>query len=114
MLDLLLTNAVIITVDAEHHLYDPGYLGIEGDTIACLGPMEGAQLPPARRTIDMGGNPVLPGLIDGHGHAGHCMTKTLAEHLGGDDWRRWWRAFTICTVTGASGMWRESWPRRSG
>ena len=86
MLDILLTNAVIITVDAEHHLYDPGYLGIEGDTIACLGPMEGAQLPPARRTIDMGGNPVLPGLIDGHGHAGHCMTKTLAEHLDGDGW----------------------------
>ncbi len=86
MLDLLLTNAVIITVDAEHHLYDPGYLGIEGDTIACLGPMEGAQLPPARRTIDMGGNPILPGLIDGHGHAGHCMTKTLAEHLDGDGW----------------------------
>ena len=39
MWDLLLTNGVIITVDGEHHLYDKGYIGVEGDTIAAIGPM---------------------------------------------------------------------------
>jgi len=87
MLDLLLKNGIIITVDSNHTVYERGYIGIQGDTIVCLGPMgDTTELPAARRVIDMKGHPVLPGLIDGHGHAGHCMTKTMAEHLGGDNW----------------------------
>ena len=87
MLDLLLKNGMIITVDSSHTLYERGYLGIQGDTIACLGPMDDTtKLPDAVRVIDLEGKPILPGLIDGHGHAGHCMTKTMAEHVGGDGW----------------------------
>lgn len=86
MLNLLLINGIIITVDPCHTIHDPGYIGVEGDKIACIGKMAGTVLPQARRVIDLKGCPVLPGLIDGHGHAGHCLTKTLAEHLGGDDW----------------------------
>lgn len=87
MLDLLLKNGVIITVDARHTIYERGYVGIEGNQIACLGPMgDTTPLPQAKRVIDLKGHPVLPGLIDGHGHAGHCLTKTMAEHVGGDGW----------------------------
>lgn len=89
MLDLLLKNGVIITVDAGHHIFSRGYLGIEGDTIACLGSLEDTvQLPEAKRIIDLDGTAILPGLIDGHGHAGHCMTKALAEHVGDSRWGR--------------------------
>ncbi|MEG1548471.1 MAG: amidohydrolase family protein [Clostridia bacterium] len=84
MLDMLLANGIIITVDANHTIYERGYVGIEGDRIACLGPMND-NLPPAIKTIDLNGHPVLPGLIDGHGHAGHCLTKVLSEH-NGDVW----------------------------
>lgn len=84
MLDLLIKNAVIITMDSLHRIIDRGYLGISGNTIECIGHM-GEGLPEAARVIDVSGHPILPGLIDGHGHAGHCMTKTIAEHLG-DDW----------------------------
>ena len=71
MLDLLLKNGMIITVDSSHTLYERGYLGIQGDTIACLGPMDDTtELPDAVRVIDLAGKPILPGLIDGHGHAG--------------------------------------------
>jgi len=88
MLDLLLKNAVIITVDKNHTVYDKGYLGIEGNTIACIGAMDAnTVLPQAARVIDMKGHPILPGLIDGHGHGGHCMTKTMAEHMG-DGWEK--------------------------
>ena len=84
MLDLLLKNGIIITVDPEHHIYEHGYLGIEKDKIACIGSMDTDVLPEAKKVIDLEGKPVLPGLVDGHGHAGHGMTKTIAEHT--HDW----------------------------
>lgn len=84
MLDILFKNAVIITMDPSHTVYNRGYLGVIGNTIECIGPMKD-ELPEAAKVIDLHGHPLLPGLIDGHGHAGHCMTKTVAEHLG-DGW----------------------------
>jgi len=91
MYDLLLINACIITVDGAHSLYPDGYLATEGDRIAAIGPMEELEggLPQAKRLIDMSGHAVLPGLVDGHGHAGHCLTKTLGEHLAGNETEFW-------------------------
>ena len=43
MYDLLLTNAVVITVDSAHTLYDRGFVAVKGDRIVALGPMD--QLP---------------------------------------------------------------------
>lgn len=85
MWDLLLTNGVIITVDGEHHIYDKGYIGVEGDTIAAIGPMEELGERSAARVIDCKGHAILPGLVDGHGHGGHCLIRTLGEHLD-DGW----------------------------
>ena len=91
MYDLLMTNACIITVDKDHNIYDKGYIATKGDKIAALGPMEelGGNLPQAKRLIDMKGHAILPGLVDGHGHAGHCLTKTLGEHLSGNETDFW-------------------------
>lgn len=86
MWDLLLTNGVVITVDKEHRIYDKGFVAVEGNSIAAVGPME--SLPPqvqVARQIDCSGHAILPGLVDGHGHGGHCLTRTLGEHLG-DGW----------------------------
>ena len=99
MYDILIKNAVVITVDPEHHVYDRGFVAINGNIIAAIGPMEeldrnllflgetggvsgtmpGFQL--ARREIDAGGKAVMPGLIDGHGHGGHCLIRTLGDQL---------------------------------
>ena len=86
MLDLLLKNGVIITVDREHHIYTHGYIGIQDDRIACLGAMDDTPvLPDAKTVIDLEGKPVLPGLVDGHGHAGHGMTRSICGNSA-DDW----------------------------
>lgn len=82
MFDLLIINGTVITVDEEHKIWQPGFVAVNGNAIAALGPIE--QLPAgvhAKRIIDAAGHAVLPGLIDSHGHAGHCLTKTLGEHL---------------------------------
>ncbi len=86
MFDLLIKNGTLITVDPDHRVYQPGFVAVSGNSIAAIGPM--SDLPAdasAARTIDASGHAVLPGLIDSHGHAGHCLTKTLGEHLG-DEW----------------------------
>lgn len=89
MKDILLKNAVIITMNPQREIIDRGYIYIKGDTIADIGRMHGSvDLPRARKEIDLEGKPLLPGLIDGHGHAGHCLTKTLGEHLGDEKWGR--------------------------
>lgn len=86
MYDILLTDAMVIPVDPEHHIWEKGYIAITGDRIAALGPMEelGGELPQARQRISLKGHVLLPGLVDGHGHAGHCLIKTLGEHR--EDW----------------------------
>lgn len=83
MLDILLIHGTVITVDRDHHVYEDGYVAIEGDAIQSVGDMrELSSLPMAKRVIDVEGNAVMPGLVDGHGHGGHCLIKTLGEHLG--------------------------------
>jgi len=80
MFDILIKNGTVITVDAKHHVYQPGFVAIQGETIAAIGPM--ADLPnefAAKKVIDATGLAVMPGLIDGHGHAGHCLLKTMSE-----------------------------------
>ena len=39
MFDLLLINGCVITVDSAHTVYQPGYVAVEKDTIAAIGPM---------------------------------------------------------------------------
>ncbi|MBE5781001.1 MAG: hypothetical protein E7328_04190 [Clostridiales bacterium] len=87
MYDLLLINAAVITVDAKHTQYANGFVAVTGDTISAIGPMEQLPdpLPESKRVLDLTGHAVLPGLVDGHGHAGHCLLKTLGEHLD-DEW----------------------------
>ena len=79
MLDLLIRDAAVILVDPQHHFFSPGFVAVRGREIAAVGPMEALPDEPARRVIDGSGLAVLPGLIDAHGHAGHCLIRTLGE-----------------------------------
>ena len=40
MFDLLIKNAVIVTVDPDHHVYSNGYIAVNGNIIAAIGSME--------------------------------------------------------------------------
>lgn len=91
MFDLIIKNATVITVDPDHSLYQPGFVAVKGDRIAAIGPMEafpeGAAAP---KVIDADGLCVMPGLVDAHGHAGHCLTKTLGETNDTQFEDAWW------------------------
>lgn len=82
----ILKNGTIITMDEGHKIYDKGYIVIEDDKIKKIGSMdEYLENEEGAKVIDAKNCAVLPGLIDTHGHGGHCLTKTLGEHLE-DGW----------------------------
>jgi hypothetical protein len=84
---LLLTNAIILTLDEKMTLYEPGALAIQGDHIAALGP-EAALLEqyPAAERLDCGGKVLMPGLINAHTHVPMTLLRGLADDLRLDVW----------------------------
>ena len=85
--DLLIAGGTVLTVDPARRVLDDGAVFIRGNRIAEVGPA--AELRPryaGADTLDATGMAVLPGLIDAHGHAGHTLTKGIAEHVGLAAW----------------------------
>ena len=74
MIDYLLTNGTIITMDPERQVLEDSSLAILDGRIVAIGPAnELAQKYQAKRVIDARRKIIMPGLIDCHGHAGHSM-----------------------------------------
>jgi cytosine/adenosine deaminase-related metal-dependent hydrolase len=104
MTDLLITGGTVITMDPERRVLHDGAVAIAGTRIAAVGPAaELARTHPARTTIDARGKAVLPGLIDGHAHAGHGLVKTL----GSGDSEAWSEACRIIyTLASPPSFWK--------
>ena len=83
--DILITDGTVITMDPGRRVLEHGAIAIVGNRIAAVGTT--AELRArfhARQVIDAHRKVVMPGLIDGHGHAGHELLKSLAADS--DDW----------------------------
>ena len=79
MYDILIKNAIVVTMDKHHNIFSPGFVALRGKEIAAVGPMSELTAEPAAKVIDGEGLAVLPGLIDAHGHAGHTIIKDIGE-----------------------------------
>lgn len=105
MTDLLLRHGVVITMDPQRRVLPDGAVAITGDRIAAVGPtaeVEAAH-PNAKQVIDARGKAILPGLIDGHAHAGHGLVKTM----GNNDSEAWSEACRIIyTLASPPSFWR--------
>ena len=82
--DLLLANALVLTMDEHFTAYTPGAVAITGDAIAAVGDV--AQDYQAKQTIDCGGKVVMPGLVNAHTHAPMTLLRGLADDLRLDVW----------------------------
>ena len=82
--DLLLTNAVVLTMDPQFTVHRAGAIAVTGDSIAAVGP--GALAYQAAETIDCGGRVVMPGLVNAHTHAPMTLLRGLADDLRLDVW----------------------------
>ena len=84
---LLLTNAIVLTMDAALTQYEPGAVAVQGDHIAAVGPEADLRGQfPAAQIIDCGGKVLMPGLVNAHGHAAMTLLRGLADDLRLDVW----------------------------
>ena len=76
--DILITGGTVITMDAQRRVIEDGAVAIVGDRIVAVGPTaELRETYAPKQLIDAQRKIVMPGLIDGHGHAGHGLVKSL-------------------------------------
>ena len=77
--DILIHDTTIVTMDADRRLLHSASIGITGQDITFVGPASEVAQATAARIIPGADRLAMPGLIDAHAHAGHGLTKTLAE-----------------------------------
>lgn len=101
--DILITGGTVITMDPERRVLEDAAIAVVGDRIAAVGPTDEIEARYApRQVIDASRNVVMPGLIDGHGHAGHGLVKSL-----GTDTDEWYGACELIYARGSTeGFWR--------
>jgi 5-methylthioadenosine/S-adenosylhomocysteine deaminase len=102
--DLLLSGGTIIPVDPCRSIIEDGAVAISDGRIVAVGKRAYVtRAHAAREVIDTTHHVVLPGLIDGHGHAGHGLVKSL--HSG--DGAAWTEACrVIYTLASTPEFWR--------
>lgn len=103
MIDILILDGIIITMDSQRRIIEDGAIAIDGDRIVDVGISKELEAKHcAKKLIDASHKVVMPGLIDGHGHAGHGLVKTMGMDQPGE----WYRA---CELIYAQGSTEEFW-----
>lgn len=79
MIDLLLMNGTVITMNSTREILNNGAVAIDKGKIIDVGKSEDLEKKyEAKDIIDCSHHCILPGFIDAHGHGGHSMFKTIA------------------------------------
>jgi 5-methylthioadenosine/S-adenosylhomocysteine deaminase len=85
--DLLISNGIVVTMDAERRVINPGAVAIRGNAIVGVGAADQvARQFKAGDVIDATGRVVLPGLINTHTHAPMVLYRGLGDDLALMDW----------------------------
>jgi 5-methylthioadenosine/S-adenosylhomocysteine deaminase len=85
--DSLLTNAIVLTMDEDLTIYEPGAIAISGDAILAVGPeSELRHAFTAGEIIDCRGYIAMPGLVNAHTHVPMTLLRGLADDLRLDVW----------------------------
>lgn len=85
--DLVIHNAIIVTVNPDFDIINNGVIGIKDGLIACVqkggGDLSGY---PAAEFIDARGGIVMPGLVNAHTHLPMSLFRGLADDLPLSEW----------------------------
>lgn len=84
---ILLRNALVLTMDDEYQVFEPGAVVVEGDKITAVGAEATImQSYPDSEVMDCGGKVLMPGLINAHTHVPMTLLRGLADDLRLDVW----------------------------
>jgi len=85
--DLILKNAIVVTMDRQFNLYEPGAVVIRAENIIAAGRQnEVLEQYSADQVMDCGGKILMPGLINAHTHVPMTLLRGLADDLRLDVW----------------------------
>lgn len=85
--DILLKNALVLTMDANLTQYFPGAIAVNGDSIVAVGFEDDLKKEyEATETIDCKGNILMPGLVNAHTHVPMTLLRGIADDLRLDVW----------------------------
>ena len=85
--DYILKNAILLTMDANLTIYEPGAIAIQGDQILAAGFEDDiCSQYSSGQSIDCGAKILMPGLINAHTHAAMTLLRGLADDLRLDVW----------------------------
>ncbi len=86
-IDTLLSNAIVLTMDEEFNIYEPGAVAVKGDSIVAVGPSDEITAAyQATEIIDCCRQVLMPGLINAHTHVPMTLLRGLADDLRLDVW----------------------------
>jgi 5-methylthioadenosine/S-adenosylhomocysteine deaminase len=84
---LVITNGIVVTVDAGNRIISPGAVTIDGTDIVAVDTADNVRRQfRGRQTIDATGEVVMPGLVNTHTHAPMVLYRGLADDLALDEW----------------------------
>ena len=85
--DIILSNALVLTMDQNFTQYFPGAVAVKGDAILAVGYEEEIRKEfSAPETIDCNHKVLMPGLINAHTHVPMTLLRGLADDLRLDVW----------------------------
>lgn len=87
-MDLVISNATVITMNASREVLRDAEVVIQGDRIVRVGPTRRGRKSGVRRSVDARGKVVLPGLIHSHLHACQTLCRNHADGRELLDWLR--------------------------
>ena len=84
--DLLITNGIVVSMDAGRRVFNPGTVAIRGNAIVAVGAADSMRQYKGRDTIDAASRVIMPGLINTHTHAPMVLYRGLGDDLALMDW----------------------------
>lgn len=83
----ILTNALVLTMDEQFRIFEPGAVAVQDDVIVAVGPeAEITAEYTADEVVDCGRKVLMPGLVNAHTHVPMTMLRGLADDLRLDVW----------------------------
>lgn len=85
--DWILKNAIVLTMDEDYQIFDPGAVVVSGDSVVAVDDEAIIrQNYQAEQVLDCKGKILMPGLINAHTHVPMTLLRGLADDLRLDVW----------------------------
>ena len=87
VVDLVTSGGTVVTMDRNKRVIEDGAVAVRGDKIVAVGKRsEIARQYRAKRTINVAGKAIIPGLINTHTHVPMVLFRGISDDLDLNDW----------------------------